>query len=205
MEKNENFKSELETQYALLIQAQERKEKIVCILILSLLLLTLVSVLVSAFFSIRAFIATVNMKEKAENRNETFYQTLTTTYNDSSSLILNNIVSGYKLLTPKVIQISNEGDTDITFDIKITSINTSLLSTNNLVYSITKNGEASVSKELPLTEKSILNNVKIKPDETITYILNVSFTGIIDQSITNSYYNANIVVEQIDSKSNLLE
>ncbi len=205
MEKNENFKSELETQYTLLIEAQERKEKIIHIFIFALIILTLISVIISTVFSIRAFIATTNMKKKVENESETYYQTLAITYNDSSNLSLNNIITGYSLVTPKVIQITNEGNYEMTFNVKLTSINTSLSSTNNLLYTITTNGETSVSKQLPLTEKSIIENIKIKPEETIKYIINVNFTGVVDQSITNSFYNANIVVEQIDNKSNLLE
>ena len=205
MEKNENFKSELETQYTLLIEAQERKEKIIHIFIFALIILTLISVIISTVFSIRAFIATTNMKKKVENESETYYQTLAITYNDSFNLSLNNIITGYSLVTPKVIQITNEGNYEMTFNVKLTSINTSLSSTNNLLYTITTNGETSVSKQLPLTEKSIIENIKIKPEETIKYIINVNFTGVVDQSITNSFYNANIVVEQIDNKSNLLE
>ena len=70
MEKNENFKSELETQYTLLIEAQERKEKIIHIFIFALIILTLISVIISTVFSIRAFIATTNMKKKVENESE---------------------------------------------------------------------------------------------------------------------------------------
>ena len=122
MEKNENFKSELETQYTILIKANERKEKQRFTIILIILAITLLSVFTSIFFAYKAFSSTKGIKE-----GKTYYHTLSTTFNDGSKLNLTNIGNGYELSTPKVIQLSNEGDSDITFNIKLTGINTSLL------------------------------------------------------------------------------
>lgn len=203
MEKNETFKEELETQYTILIKANERKEKQRFIILLFILCITLIAVLVSVIFSYKALNATkVNTEEKETNN--TYYQVLATTFNGSSTLNLSSIGNGYTLNTPRTIQITNEGDTDIKFNIKLTDIKTSLLSTNNLVYTITTNGETSISKELPLSESIIVSDVTIAPDTTLSYVIGVTFKGTITEGDYSNYYNSNIVVEQIDNKSSLL-
>lgn len=204
MEKNENFKSELENQYTILIKASEKKEQKRFIILLTILSVTLVSTLISVIF---ACIALKNSTKIYTESKETVthYQTLSITYNGNSTLNLANIGTGYELSTPKVLNITNEGDTEITFDIKLTSINTSLLSTNNLLYTIIKNNTESSSKELPLSDKVIVSDIKIAPDETISYIIKVAFNGIIEEDNQSNYYNAKIVIEQKDNKSNLLE
>ena len=88
---------------------------------------------------------------------------------------------------------------------KLNSIKTSLLSTNNFVYQITTNGESSNYKEFPLSDKTILQDVLITPEQPITYIIKAKFTGTIEQNNYSNYYNSNIVIEQKDDKSNLLE
>lgn len=205
MEKNETFKEELETQYAILIKAKEKKEKERFIILLVILGITFLSVIVSVIFSYKAFSATKNIDTKEKTKTEVFYQTLSTTFNGNQYLYLNGIGNGYELQNPKVIQITNEGNTEITFDLKIASIKTSLLSTNNLVYTITKNNETSAQKELPLSDKVIAQDVKIKPSETITFIIKVSFKGVLEEGNYSNYYNSKIVIEQKDNKSSLLE
>lgn len=204
MEKNENFKAELENQYAILIKASEKNEQKRFTVILTILIITLLSVLISIIFAAMAF---SNSKKVniANNEKSTHYQILSITYNGSNNLNLSKIGNGYQLSTPKTISITNEGDTDITFDIKLTSINTSLLSTNNLVYTLTKNNSESTSKELPLSDKVIASDVKIAPEETISYVIKVSFNGTIEENNYTNYYNSKIVIEEKDNKSNLLE
>lgn len=107
--------------------------------------------------------------------------------------------------TPKVITVTNEGNATITFDIKLTSIKTSLLSTKNLVYTITENGETTTSKELPLAETSIVRDVTIAPKETIRYIINISYNGVVENNLAPNYYNANIDVQQTTNSVDLLE
>ncbi len=204
MEKNENFKTELENQYTILIKASEKKEEKRFIIILTILSVTLISVLISIIFTILAFRNSLKINIESKEVS-THYQTLAITYNGNESLNLSNIGNGYQLQTPKVINITNEGDTDITFDIKLTSINTSLLSTNNLLYTLTKNNNESTSKELPLSDKVIASDVKIAPNETISYVIKVAFTGTIEANNNTNYYNSKIIIEQKDNKSNLLE
>ena len=205
MEKNETFKEELETQYAILIKAKEKKEKERFIILLVILGITFLSVIISVIFSYKAFSATKNIDTKEKTKTEVFYQTLSTTFNGNQYLNLSGIGNGYELQNPKVIQITNEGNTKITFDLKIASIKTSLLSTNNLVYTITKNNETSAQKELPLSDKVIAQDVKIEPSETITFIIKVSFKGVLEEGNYSNYYNSKIVIEQKDNKSSLLE
>ncbi len=205
MEKNNNFKSELETQYNILIKASEQKEQKRFIIIVSILSVTLLSTLISIIFASIAFNNTKKIDIENKEKNIVYYQTLTTTYNDGNILTLNNIGNGFTLEKPKIIEITNEGTTDIIFDIKLTSINTSLLSTNKLVYTLMKNNENIVSKELPLSEKVIASDIKIAPGETISYILKVTFTGTIEENNYSNYYNSKIIIEQKGNKADLLE
>lgn len=205
MEKNENFKSELETQYNILIKASEQKEQKRFIVIICVLSVTLLSSLISIIFAFLAFSNSKKIDIENKEKNIVYYQTLTTTYNDGNILTLDRIGNGFTLENPKVIEITNEGTTDINFDIKLTSINTSLLSTNKLVYTLMKNNENIVSKELPLSEKVIASDIKIAPGETISYVLKVTFTGTIEENNYSNYYNSKIIIEQKGNKANLLE
>lgn len=206
MEKNDTIKPELETQYNILIKAKEKREKRRYIFILIILFITLSSVIVSIYYSYQAFNATKSIVsfDKVKEIN-TYYQTLTSVFNDGPYLKLSEIGNNYELDVPKVLQITNEGDTSVIFDVKITSIDTSLLSTNNLVYTITSEGETSVSKELPLEEKVIISDIELKAEETKTFIFNVSYYGVLEENNTSNYYNALIEIEQKDNKTDLLE
>ena len=55
MEKNEEFKEELEKQYSILIKASEKKEKKYFIIIISILVVTLLGTIVSIIFAGAAF------------------------------------------------------------------------------------------------------------------------------------------------------
>ena len=204
MEKNENFKTELENQYSILIRANEKKEHQRYMVLLIIILVTFFTCLLTMFFSFKAFSSTKELKEKNETINKTHNLTLVTTFNNGKSLNLENITTGYELANPTVIQITNEGNSDITFDIMLTSIKTSLLSTSNLNYTITRDNNTSDEMELPLSDKSIVQDIIIEPKETITFTLKVKYNGIVEDGNSNNY-SANIVVEQKNNKSNLLE
>lgn len=204
MEKNENFKSELETQYGILIEANEKIKKHRYIFVIILLIITYLSVLVSIFFSYKALKNSNSVNSEIKENINTNYLTLSTIYKNGNDLTIKNIDNGF-ISTPKEIQITNEGDTDITFNIKISSIKTTLISTNNLVYTLTKNNEVIGSNILPLQEKNILSEINIAPKETITYSLIVSFNGVLEQGNNTNSYQANIVIEQNNNKANLLE
>ena len=79
------------------------------------------------------------------------------------------------------------------------------MSTNNLVYTIINNGNTSVAKELPLTEKEIVSDITITPGTTLEFIIKVQFKGVIEEGDYSNYYNANIVIEQINNNTTLLE
>lgn len=205
MEKNESFKTELETQYTILINAKEKKEKLRFIILLVILSITLIVVIISVIFAYKAYSSTKEIKSTNQSNKTTYYTTLTTMYNNGYLLNLNGIGNGYTLTTPKIIQITNEGNTEISFNIKITNIHTSLLSTNNLVYTLSRDGQTSINKELPLTDTTVLSDIIIKPNETITYILNVSFNGTTEIGDYSNYYNSNIIIEQNNNNPSLLE
>lgn len=199
----EEFKEELENQYSILIKASAKEQRKRTIIIITILSLTLIATTISTVFAIKAYSSTKIITKEKTSASKKYYQTLSTTYNDSSKLEISNIYTGFTLVTPKIITITNEGDTKITYDVKIKNINTSLLSTNNLVYTITKDNQTSSSKELPLSDSNILSEIEISPKETVTYVINVTYNGVIDNN--TNYYNANIVVEQNNKKTNLLD
>lgn len=205
MEKNDKFKSELETQYGILIKASEKNKKQRYIFLLVLILITYISVLVSVVFSYQALKNSSTINKQNKEVVNTYYQTLSTVFETGNDITINNLDNGYVLATPKIIEITNNGDKSITFNIKISSIKTSLISTNNLVYTLTNNQESKTSNVLPLQEKLIASNVEIAPNETITYQLSIAFNGILEAGNNTNSYQANIVVEQNNEKANLLE
>ena len=204
MEKNENFKSQLETQYNILIKASEKKEQKRYICILIILISTLISVIISITIAYQAF---KNSKEanQSDDTINTYYETLSVVYNGSNTLDLTNIGNGYNLSTPRTIQVTNEGNVDIDFDINLKSIKTSLLSTNNLIYTINSDDNETINKELPLNDKVLISNQKISPGETITYTIMVNFNGTMESNNYSNYYNAKLSVEPKNNKSDLLE
>lgn len=204
MEKNENFKSQLETQYNILIKASEKKEQKRYICILIILISTLVAVIISIIFAYKAYQSSNEIKGKEKNSN-TYYETLSVIYNGDNTLNLSNIGNGYNLVNPRTITITNEGEDDIIFNINLNSIKTSLLSTNNLIYTINSNNNESTNKELPLTDKTIINKQKISPGETITYTIMVKFNGTMESNNYSNYYNAKINIDIQNNKSDLLE
>lgn len=205
MEKNENFKEQLEKQYNILIQANAKQEKLRYTIILTIVLITFITVLIGVVFSYRAYASSKKINTETSEETQTYYRTLATIFNTGPNLNLSKIGNGFQLATPKIIQITNEGNTEITFDIKLTSINTSLLSTNNLIYTLTRENETSVNKVLPLNDKVIVQDITINPSETITYIMNVKFTGVIEENNYSNYYNSKIEIVQKNNKSDLLE
>ena len=204
MEKNENFKSQLETQYNILIKASEKKEQKRYICILIILISTLIAVIVSIIFAYKAYQSSNEIKGKEKNSN-TYYETLSVIYNGDNTLNLSNIGNGYNLVNPRTITITNEGEDDIIFNINLNSIKTSLLSTNNLIYTINSSNNESTNKELPLTDKTIINKQKISPGETITYTIMVKFNGTMESNNYSNYYNAKINIDIQNNKSDLLE
>lgn len=92
----------------------------------------------------------------------------------------------------------------LTYNIKLTSIETSLTSTNNLTYTLTKDNEISASKDLPLKEDYLLKEIKLEPGETRIYKINVAFTGTLEYGNYSNYYKANVVIEPNNKQMNLL-
>lgn len=204
MEKNENFKDELTTQYSILIKAREKREKHQLIILISILSLTLISTILCVVFTIKSF-NNSNKLLKDKNKDETVFLTLSTTFNGNNELNLEGIGNDYELPTPKTINITNEGNEKITFNIRLTSINTSLLSTNKLFYTITHDNEESSPKVLPLNPQNIINKVTLEPEESASFIIYAYFDGTFDKNDYSNYYNAQIVIEQDNEKLNLID
>ena len=202
MERNDEFKTELENQYTILIKADQKKEKKFRIAVLVIVSVTLFFVIISLIFAEQALSAT--KKDKTDVEQKVYYQTLSTTFNSGSGLNVSGIGNNYNMNPAKTITIKNDGTAPITYLIKLKSIKTSLLSTNKLIYKITNNNK-SESHELPLAEKIIVGEKTIKPNETHTYTINVSYTGRMEENDYSNYYNATIEIEQRDTQTNLLQ
>lgn len=201
MEKNEDFSKELETQYAILIKAEEKRTKKRVIAIFTIISLTFITSLISCLFALKSFLST---DEEPTEEVKTEYYTLSTVYNTSSKLSLSKIGNGYSLKTPKVIKVTNEGTTTITYSITLSSIITSLVSTNNLVYTLTKNNEVVSTQSLPLTDTTIISGETIEPNATNYYVIKVSYVGTMETNDYTNYYTANLNIQSDTSKINLL-
>lgn len=202
IKKNDEFKEQLENQYTILIKAEEREQKrrtlilyVICGLTLLMTIICLITVAISLGKT---------KQEIMNNEEKTVYQTLTTNYNGNKYLDLQGIGNGYYLQEPKTIVISNEGTDTLTYNIKLTSVETSLTSTNNLTYTISKNNETSSQKDLPIKEDYLLKEIKLEAGETVTYKISVAFTGTLEYGNYSNYYKAQIVVEQNNKQMNLL-
>lgn len=202
MEKKEEFSKELETQYNILIKAEAKKTERRFIAVFIIICITLLSTLISLVFAAKAYFNTKEDIVETKEETKEYYETLSVTYNNGNILDLRNIGTGYVLQNPKRIQITNEGNTEVTFNLKISSIKTSLLATNNLKYTIERENTTSISKELPLTDTDLLQDITIAPEETITYTIRVNFLGTIEDN--SNYYNAQIEVVQKSMATNLL-
>jgi len=202
MEKNENFKEELENQYSILIKASEKKERKYYYIVITLLSLTLVAAIVSSIFAFIAFRASRKIMSSQEENNHTYYKTLVTRYNTGSNLELNNIGSDYVLDNPKTISITNEGDSSIVFDMKLSPISSSLSQRDNFVYTLEQENGESRTDAVPFANKTIVSDVEIEPKETINYRIKINYNGYIENS--DNFYNAKIIIEQKNNNSNLL-
>ena len=202
MEKNEEFGKELETQYNILIKAEAKKSEKRFIAIFIIVCVTLLFTLISLVFAAKSYFKTKEDVEEIKEDSKTYYETLAVTFNGGNKLELNEITSDYSLERPKVIKITNEGTSETKFNIKLTSIKTSLLATNNLKYTLIRDNNTSTSKELPLTDTEIIKDVSIAPNETITYTIKVNFNGTIENN--SNYYNCNINIISQSMATNLL-
>ena len=202
--KNENFKDELEKQYSILIKAEEKEQKRRSWIILCIFSLTLISTLFCVYFSYKSYKVTSNIISSKKIETKSYYETLSTVFSNGQNIAIDNFANANNLFTPMVVNITNDGNTEITYNINISNIKTSLSSTQNLFYTITVNNETSTPKNLPIKDDSLLAGQKIKPKETIKYIIRASYTGSIEENIQN-YYHAKIKVEQTNFKTSLLE
>lgn len=205
MENKENLKLELATQNNILIKANEKKQKQRFLIILTILLITFLSVLTSVFFSYKSYQAIKNTSKSEKIEQSTYYKTLSVKYDGNTFLNISAIGNGYISSNAKNIEITNEGDEKITFNMKLESIDTSLKSSNGLTYIIYKNNQTLKDKELPLKDNYILEDT-IEPSETIKYTILVRLnTALFESADTSNYYNSKILIEQNDEESKLLE
>lgn len=203
--KNEEFKDELSIQYSLLINAERKEQRKRTLIILIIFSVTLISVLVSTFFSYKAYKGTKDiLSDNKTDTNSTYYQTLGIIYPNGRVLKMEGLYNGYEAPTPIVITVTNDGDYKITYKISIDSISTNLASNNNLFFTVTKNNETSAPKILPVKDEDIYTELVISPKETASYIINAYYNGVVPEG-ENMFYQGRISVTQTNSNSVLLQ
>lgn len=198
--KNNDFKSELETQYSILINTEKKEQRKRTIIILIILLLTLTTSLFTTYFSYKSYKSTKQENISNDKINE-YYQVLETKF-VSGSLINLHINTAYNSSDPYVFYVTNTGDTPIIYNINLSSVKTNLALNENLKYTLSINDQKPLTNLLPLNNQTILENIVIKPNEQIKYSLNISFNGFIDG---DAEYSASIKIEQQKNVSTLIE
>ena len=201
--KGDDFNFEIEHQSNILIKAENKEQRERAIIMIAILTVTFIMTTLSLVFSIKAYNATKKESQTVALEGNTYYQTLVTSYSDSPAIKIEKLTTGYKY-GPKTITITNDGDYELKFNLKLVSIVTNLLSTNSLIYTLT-GGETDIRRELPLQESTILNEVSLFAGETKSYNFNIQYDGIIDNASLVYNYSATMVVEQSNLKSTLLE
>lgn len=193
--KNEDFKSDLENQYNTLIIEGQKEQKNNTFIITVLVVITLIISAISLILSAKTLSHTKKINEQVK-ATDLVYKTLEIVYSDDQYINIESLKEGFHLDKPKTISITNTGDTKVTFDIKISSIKTSLSSTSDLIYTITKVGGSPIQRSLPLNETAIVINESLGKDETITYNFDINYKGPNQSAEKLSYYFANINVVQ---------
>lgn len=204
MKTTNNVQDRFEKQKNILIKTKEKTNRNNNIIVFIIVIITLISSLLTFVFTYKLFKNTEKFKDDEVVENKKYYQTLSVIYNDDSKIKIENITNNYALNTPKIITLINEGNSDMSINIKLANIKTNLSVNTNFIYEITKNGETSLPKEMPLSDSTIVSDFTLSAGERIIYLLNIKFTGIIDNNIQNTYYNADIIVEQ-NNKTDLLK
>lgn len=189
--KNNDFKSELETQYSILLNTEKKEQKKITTIVLIIIVLTLTSSLITCLLSYKAYKST-KKENNLNNKTNEYYQVLETTYVSGSNinLIINN---AYNSSNSYVFYVTNSGDAPITYNINLSSVKTNLALNENLKYTLSINNQNPITNLLPLNNQTILENVVIEPNEQIKYELNTNFNGHID---VDANYNASIKIEQ---------
>lgn len=201
--KSDDFKFEVEHQSNILIKAENKEQRQRALVMLTVLTATFLITIISLVFSVKSYKNTIKTTKEEEEKAQTYYQTLVTTYNNGDTINIDKLTVNYESAI-KTITITNDGDSPIEYNIKITSITTNLLSTNSLIYTLTSNTGNTISKELPLQESNIVSEETLDPGSTKVYTLVIKYNGTIEKNMEYNY-NAIIQVEQSNLKTDLLE
>ena len=201
--KSDDFKFEIEHQSNILIKAENKEQRQRALVMITVLTATFLITIISLVFSVKSYKNTIKITEEEVEKDQTYYQTLVTTYSNGDTINIEKLTQDYVSNTNN-ISITNDGDTDIEFNIKITSITTNLLSTNSLLYTLTSSTGNTVNKELPLQETNIVSEEKLEPGTTKVYTLVIKYNGPVEKNIDYNY-KATIQVEQSNLKTDLLE
>lgn len=201
LDKQDEIKHELEKQYIILRQKEAKNQKKLMTIVILISIASFLSIIASSFFSYRAY---KNSKLTNSNQSSQKQEVLLISYNGNKSLNLNNITNNYSLTNPIEINLNNSGNDSSKYLIKLNSIKTNLLSTNNLIYTLKKNDQIVQSTSLPTDISSIIEESYIEPNESINYKIFINYNGTIDDNSINYYYQANLEVIQGNEVSTLI-
>ena len=122
--KKDDFKSELETQYSILIQTEKKEQRKRTFIIIIILLLTFISTIITNIYSYKYY-KELKQEDIMKDKTTKYYQTLETVYETSKELNF-TVINGFNLPTPYVFTVTNTGDKEITYNINISSVNLSI-------------------------------------------------------------------------------
>ena len=175
MKTTNNVQDRFEKQKNILIKTKEKTNRNNNIIVFIIVIITLISSLLTFVFTYKLFKNTEKFKDDEVVENKKYYQTLSVIYNDDSKIKIENITNNYALNMPKIITLINEGNSDMSINIKLANIKTNLSVNTNFIYEITKNGETSLPKEMPLSDSTIVSDFTLSAGERIIYLLNIKF------------------------------
>jgi len=191
--RNEDFKNTLAIEYSALIENENEKNKKRYMILFSIILITLIITITSLILSIVSFSHTKEINDSTKTQGSS-YKTLEVVYNQDQFINIER-VQDKKEIPSKIITVKNTGTTATNFDIKINSIKTSVITNNVLSYTLVQNDITNSEKNIPLSETTIVKNLVINPDSTMTFKLDINYKEGINSEI-NDYYFANVIVEQ---------
>lgn len=198
--KNNDFKSELEKQYSILINTEKKEQRKRTIIMMLIVIVTFIASISTTLLSYKSYKNT-KQENKTSNKSNEYYQILETNYVSGSNINL-HIDNAYSSSEPYTFYVTNTGDAPAIYNINLSSVKTNLALNENLKYTLSINDESPITNLMPLNNKTILENIVIKPNEQIKYVLNTSFNGYIDGG---AEYRATINIEQQKNVSTLIE
>lgn len=137
----------------------------------------------------------------------TFNKNMEVTYTDTSNVTLVNAYTGESI--SKTFTVENTGNTDVYYNVVFENVVNNFGEPSELVYNITETGNNAYKSEtvMPVSNSTILSDIKIKTGETHYYVMQITFLEKdYDQSYNmNKTFSSNINVVPSENSSDLMK